>query len=160
MQKLARQPALVLNLWPGYRPGLAPRGVGVGGWAVLQGLRAPLALPVAPTRGQGADISQKASPGFVDTAGLGPGLEQAGTHSQAGGSGSGMCVWRGMVLRAYPRPSRAGCHCDFLEVPRLTKSRAEAELPVGLGPQRPRAATPPSSSPSTRADLGERRRLN
>lgn len=87
MQKFARQPALILNLWPVYRPRLAPLGVGGWGgcWAV-QGLsRPPLALPVASTRGQGADISQKALPGFVGTADLGPGLEQAGSHSQAGG---------------------------------------------------------------------------
>lgn len=142
MQKFARQPALILNLWPVYRPRLAPLGVGGwGGWAVLQGLsRPPLALPVASTRGQGADISQKALPGFVDTADLGPGLEQAGSPSQAGGFRVwNLCVWRGMVLRVHPRPTRAGCHCDFLEVPRLTKSRAEAELPVSLGPKRPRA---------------------
>ena len=50
-----------------------------------------------------------------------------------------VCVWRGMVLRFHPRPSRAGCHSDFPEVPRLIKSRAEAEFPVRLGPKRQHA---------------------
>lgn len=47
-----------------------------------------------------------------------------------------VCVWRGMVLRFHSRPSWAGCHSDFLEVPWLIKSRAEAEFPVRLGPKR------------------------
>lgn len=97
MQKFAWQPALILNLWPVYRTRLAPLGVGGwGGWAVLQGpSRPPPALPVASTRGQVADISQKALPGLADTGDLGPGLEQAESHSQAGVSGCGMCVCGG-----------------------------------------------------------------
>lgn len=77
----------------------------------------------------------------MDTGDLGLGLEEAGSHSQAGGvpGVECVCVWRGTVLRFHPRPSRAGCHCDLLEVPRPTKSRAEAEFPVRLGPKRPRA---------------------
>lgn len=111
MQKFARQPALILNLWPVYRPRLAPLGVGVRGAGLSFKVPPVLLWPFLspPQGGRGQTFHRKPCQDLWTRGIWVQGSSKPGVIPRRGGSGCGMCVCvagDGAEISSSPLPGR------------------------------------------------------